>query len=248
VIVDPAEPASGVDYAAWCLFNMCRGDPQPEWKLVQTALPALSKLLHTSAQKDVLVCVCACLRCFCCSSTEQHVKIRAVIQAGVAHKLVELLGHENNQLVSMALGTVSFFFPIELSRQLFVVCWVFSLSPNLWQIGSIVSDDDDAHTQAFVDCSVLDAMEHLLTHRSRVVQRSSLWVLSNIVGQYFFFVCHRCALARCVVCTSLSLSLVFQAGNRAQAHAVLSTSRILERVLQEIHHGHPGRLEDALWW
>jgi hypothetical protein len=59
---------------------------------------------------------------FCCSSTEQHVKIRAVIQAGVAHKLVELLGHENNQLVSMALGTVSFFFPIELSRQLFVVC------------------------------------------------------------------------------------------------------------------------------
>ncbi|KAJ1340256.1 hypothetical protein BSLG_005142 [Batrachochytrium salamandrivorans] len=75
--------------ATWTLSNFCRGkNPQPDWNTVNPpCLPVLAKLVHSN-DDEVLTDACWA---FSYVSEVSNEKIQAVIEAGVCHRLVELL-------------------------------------------------------------------------------------------------------------------------------------------------------------
>src|SRR5690606_4494642 len=75
--------------AVWVLSNLCRGKPQPSLSLLSPALPLLAELIH-SADSEVVVDATWALSYL--SDGDDH-RIAAVLAAGVAPRLVALLGH-----------------------------------------------------------------------------------------------------------------------------------------------------------
>jgi importin subunit alpha-1 len=73
--------------ATWTLSNFCRGKPQPPFEQSKPALPALERLIHSN-DEEVLTDACWALSYLSDGSND---KIQAVIEAGVCHRLVELL-------------------------------------------------------------------------------------------------------------------------------------------------------------
>jgi importin subunit alpha-1 len=73
--------------ATWTLSNFCRGKPQPPFEQSKPALPALEHLIHSN-DEEVLTDACWALSYL---SDGTNDKIQAVIEAGVCHRLVELL-------------------------------------------------------------------------------------------------------------------------------------------------------------
>jgi importin subunit alpha-1 len=73
--------------ATWTLSNFCRGKPQPPFEQSKPALPALERLIHSN-DEEVLTDACWALSYL---SDGTNDKIQAVIEAGVCHRLVELL-------------------------------------------------------------------------------------------------------------------------------------------------------------
>jgi len=79
--------------ATWTLSNFCRGkNPQPDWKLIQPALPMLAKLIY-SLDEEVLIDACWAISYLSDGANE---KIQAVIESGVPRRLVELLMHPHH--------------------------------------------------------------------------------------------------------------------------------------------------------
>jgi importin subunit alpha-1 len=73
--------------ATWTLSNFCRGkNPQPEWNMVP-ALHVLTKLIY-SLDDEVLIDACWAISYL---SDGTNDKIQAVIESGVARRLVDLL-------------------------------------------------------------------------------------------------------------------------------------------------------------
>jgi importin subunit alpha-1 len=81
--------------ATWTLSNLCRGkSPQPDWQAIQRALPVLGKLLYAN-DEEVLTDACWAISYLSDGSNE---KIQAVLETGVARRLVELLMYVKNWL------------------------------------------------------------------------------------------------------------------------------------------------------
>lgn len=91
--------------ATWSLSNLCRGKPQPDFMLVSEALPVLARLLYVM-DDEVLTDACWALSYMSDDTGPQNQKIQAVIQAGVARRLVELLMHRSPNVKTPALRTV----------------------------------------------------------------------------------------------------------------------------------------------
>ena len=82
--------------ATWTLSNFCRGkSPQPDWNLIQPALPMLAKLIY-SLDDEVLIDACWAISYLSDGSNE---KIQAVIESGVPRRLVELLMHPHHAVL-----------------------------------------------------------------------------------------------------------------------------------------------------
>ena len=91
-LLNDTRKVSMVRNATWTLSNFCRGKrPQPEWHLIQPALPVLAKLIY-SPDEEVLIDACWAISYLSDGSNE---KIQAVIEAGVPRRLVELLMHSS---------------------------------------------------------------------------------------------------------------------------------------------------------
>jgi importin subunit alpha-6/7 len=88
-LLSDTRKVSMVRNATWTLLNFCRGkNPQPDWNLIEPALPMLAKLIH-SLDDEVLIDACWAISYLSDGANE---KIQAAIEASVP-RLVELLMH-----------------------------------------------------------------------------------------------------------------------------------------------------------
>lgn len=81
------------------------------------------------------------------------IKFQAVVDAGVCRKLVELLMHDQPNVVSAALRAV----------------------------GNIVTGDD-VQTQVILNCGALPCLHQLLGSVKESVRKEACWTLSNITA------------------------------------------------------------------
>lgn len=138
--------------AIWTLSNFCRGKPQPQFELVQAALPVLGTLIY-SKDDEVLTDACWALSYLSDDTGPENAKIQAVINAGVCRRLVELLLHRSANVKTPALRTV----------------------------GNIVTGDD-MQTQIVLNCSALPSLLSLLTYPKKGIRKEACWTISNITA------------------------------------------------------------------
>jgi len=141
---------STIRNATWTLSNFCRGKPPPAFEMVAPSLPALAQLA-SSSDEEVVVDACWALSYL---SDGPNERIQAVIDSGVAPRLVELLTHNSSTVLVPALRTV----------------------------GNIVTGDD-AQTQLVIDCKALPCLNNMLVNvHKKSILKEACWTLSNITA------------------------------------------------------------------
>ncbi|KAH6563806.1 hypothetical protein BASA50_004518 [Batrachochytrium salamandrivorans] len=136
--------------ATWTLSNFCRGkNPQPDWNTIRPCLPVLAKLVHSN-DDEVLTDACWA---FSYVSEVSNEKIQAVIEAGVCHRLVELLLHSSYSVQT----------------------------PALRSVGNIVTGDD-MQTQTIISCGALNSLLALLASPKDGIRKEACWTISNITA------------------------------------------------------------------
>jgi hypothetical protein len=135
--------------ATWTLSNFCRGKPQPPWNIVSCALPTLARLVY-STDEEVLTDACWALSYL---SDGPNDRIQAIIETGIARKMVELLLHSS--------------FSVQ--------------TPALRMVGNIVTGDD-VQTQVILNVSVLPCLLALLSSARKTIRKESCWTISNITA------------------------------------------------------------------
>jgi len=148
-LIQTTSSSSLTKNATWTLSNLCRGKPQPAFHIVVSALDTLAALLRSS---DVETLTDACWA-FSYFSDGPNQNIDAVIKAGVASRLVELLEH-----------------PSPLVQ-----------TPALRCVGNIVTGDDK-QTQVILECNVLSHLVNLLSSPKKVTRKETCWTISNITA------------------------------------------------------------------
>ena len=74
--------------ATWTLSNFCRGkNPPPNWDIVSHCLPTVARLIHEN-DEEILTDACWAVSYLSDGNNE---KIQAVLETGIARRLVELL-------------------------------------------------------------------------------------------------------------------------------------------------------------
>lgn len=135
--------------AVWTLSNLTRGKPQPEFETVKPCIPTLANLIY-STDDEVLTDALWALSYL---SDGPNERIQAVLEAGVARRLVDLLLHSSFSVQTPALRT----------------------------IGNIVTGDD-LQTQILLNCSLLPAVNTLLSSPKKAIQKEACWTISNITA------------------------------------------------------------------
>ena len=90
ILADRSNKLTMFRNSVWTLSNYCRGkNPQPDWSQVSLCLPILAKILMETTDEEVLTDACWAISYL---SDGANIKIQAVIESGIAPRLVELLG------------------------------------------------------------------------------------------------------------------------------------------------------------
>ncbi|KAH7932221.1 hypothetical protein HPB51_029454 [Rhipicephalus microplus] len=131
----------------WALSNLCWRTPR--FEKVQSCLPILLRVLF-ARDPEVLTYVCRVLSYL--SYGPNHQK-QVVIDAGVCKRLVKLLTHKIQSVVSEALQA----------------------------IGHIVTGDD-VQIQEVINCNALPCLLALLSSPEESIRKNACWTLSNITA------------------------------------------------------------------
>lgn len=177
--------------AAWALSNLCRGrDPYPSWKIISTAIPTLSRLLH-SDEPELVVEACNTIS----SLTEfgTH-RVNAIIAANIPRKLVQLLdsGLVAQQIPSLrsigniVTGTAE-------QTQHIINCDPFPSLLRLlrspvdklrkeacWTLSNIAAGTPE-QSQAVIDNNIIPPVVHLMATSDFRTRKEACWVICNIV-------------------------------------------------------------------
>eukprot|EP01090_Pellita_catalonica_P022076 TRINITY_DN8449_c0_g1_i2.p1 TRINITY_DN8449_c0_g1~~TRINITY_DN8449_c0_g1_i2.p1 ORF type:complete len:502 (-),score=79.41 TRINITY_DN8449_c0_g1_i2:18-1469(-) len=135
--------------AVWTLSNLCRGKPQPPLGHIQAALPTLAKLLHSKDDEVVTDALWA----LSYVSDGENDRIQAVLDAGIARRLMELLMQPSLQIKTPALRTV----------------------------GNIVTGTDK-QTAVLMELYCLPYLLTLLNSPKKAIKKEACWAMSNITA------------------------------------------------------------------
>eukprot|EP00607_Mallomonas_marina_P007117 CAMPEP_0182437072 /NCGR_PEP_ID=MMETSP1167-20130531/84798_1 /TAXON_ID=2988 /ORGANISM="Mallomonas Sp, Strain CCMP3275" /LENGTH=543 /DNA_ID=CAMNT_0024629859 /DNA_START=111 /DNA_END=1742 /DNA_ORIENTATION=+ len=140
---------STIRNATWTLSNLCRGKPPPSFETVKPALPLLARLIFSTDMETVTD------SCWALSylSDGPNERIQAVLNVGVAPRLVELLASPTAAVQTPALRTV----------------------------GNIVTGDD-SQTQFIINLNALPALLWLLDHPKKNIRKEACWTISNVTA------------------------------------------------------------------
>jgi len=89
--------------ATWALSNLCRGEPKPDFGILQASLPLLEHLILSSSDQNILTDACWALS-YLSDGPCSHAQ--AVVEAGVGHRLIDLLSHPSANVQTPALRTL----------------------------------------------------------------------------------------------------------------------------------------------
>lgn len=140
---------STIRNATWSLSNLCRGKPAPDFQLIRKALPLLSRLLY-SQDPDTVTDACWALSYL---SDGPNDRITAVLEAGIAPRLIELLQSTQQSVLTPALRTV----------------------------GNIVTGDDH-QTQTMINLNALPALLWMLDNPKKNIRKEACWTISNVTA------------------------------------------------------------------
>ena len=135
--------------ATWSLSNFCRGKPAPTFEMVRPALPVLARLIYL---EDVEMLTDA-LWALSYLSDGTNDKIGAVLDTGVAMRLVELLRHSSHAVQT----------------------------PALRNVGNIATGND-VQTDIIINCQALGALLHMLDSTRKSIRKEACWTISNITA------------------------------------------------------------------
>mmetsp|Transcript_34315 Transcript_34315/g.67576 ORF Transcript_34315/g.67576 Transcript_34315/m.67576 type:complete len:537 (+) Transcript_34315:125-1735(+) len=138
--------------ATWALSNLCRGKPQPNFEMVKPILPTLARLVRMD-DVEILTDACWALSYLSDDNGPTNSKITAVLQAGVAPRVVQCLMHHHTSVQVPALRCV----------------------------GNIVTGDD-SQTTAILHEKPLGSLLGLLNHRKKNIRKEACWTISNITA------------------------------------------------------------------
>lgn len=140
--------------AVWCLSNLCKGKGPDRAPIAALApcLPALATVLHTSENAEVLT---DAAWCYSYVTDGENERIQAVLESGVAVRLIQLLGHPDNKVVV----------------------------PVLRAVGNIVTGTDD-QTRFAIQAGTMPALKALLEHPNTKIRKEACWALSNVAASF----------------------------------------------------------------
>jgi len=137
----------------WTISNLCRGKPQPKFRLISAAIPIIASLLIVD-DDEVLTDACWALSYLSDDHSDNNLYIQSVIDAGVISDLISLLNHHN------------------LTVQ----------NPALRAIGNIVTGTD-IQTSVVVQNGALPVLKKLMLNDSKTsIRKEVIWTLSNITA------------------------------------------------------------------
>ena len=139
--------------ATWTLSNFCRGKPQPHWDYIRIALRALCSLLQVQDDEILQDSCWAFSYLSDLDSSQDEVRIDAIVQSGALKSLIQLLGHKNNSVKH----------------------------PALRAIGNIVTGSDN-HTQQVINLGALPKLLNLLESDRPSIKKEACWTISNITA------------------------------------------------------------------
>jgi len=174
--------------ATWMLANLCQGKPPPQFEVVQRALPLLARLLLS---EDLEIVADACWGLSYISDSPND-RIQAVLDAGVAPRLVELLGSTTTSVQTPALRTVGNIVMGDHSQKqliidlnaLPVLVWMLDNPKKsirgeaCWTISNITAGTAD-QMQAVIDVNAFPKLFELLQSSEFAIQKDIAWAVAN---------------------------------------------------------------------
>ena len=101
-LADRCTESSQLGSVCRAILTLCRGTA-PSFNLIRLALPLLARLIHQELTTDVLKDAVWALSYLCDGPSD---RIQIVIDAGVVPRLVELLAHRSDAVITPALRAV----------------------------------------------------------------------------------------------------------------------------------------------
>jgi hypothetical protein len=172
----------------WTISNLCRGKPQPNWSIVSTAIPTLTKLIYSN-DDDILSDACWALTYL---SDGPNERIQAILDTNISPRIVELLLHDSCNVQTPALRMVGNIVTGDDSQTQVIInagvlpnllTLINSARKNLkkeacWVISNITAGTRQ-QVEAVINAQIVPRLVYLLKNSEFDIKKEAAWTLSN---------------------------------------------------------------------